>query len=62
LFLEIDHMRRDRHGRLAAATSIGGMTNKCWGRVALPFNTGGMYRGWIRDNGERATAIFEEAG
>jgi len=28
------------------------------GNIALPFNTAGMYRGWIRSNGERETAIF----
>ncbi|MFT4197703.1 MAG: isoaspartyl peptidase/L-asparaginase [Pseudoxanthomonas sp.] len=125
----------DAHGRLAAATSTGGMTNKRWGRVgdspligagtwadarcavsgtgwgeffircavahdiaariayggaslgeaaeavilrrlpqaggdggaiavdaegnlALPFNTGGMYRGWIARDGRRGTAIW----
>lgn len=127
----------DVHGRLAAATSTGGMTNKRWGRVgdspligcgtwadencavsgtgwgeffirnavahdiaariayggaslqdaadavimrevpslggdggaiavdargniALPFNTSGMYRGWIAADGSRGTAIFRE--
>ncbi len=127
----------DAHGRLAAATSTGGMTNKRWGRVgdspligcgtwadahcavsgtgwgeyfirnavahdvaariayggaslqdaadavimrevpslggdggaiavdargniALPFNTSGMYRGWIAADGSRGTAIFRE--
>ncbi|MGQ0800548.1 MAG: isoaspartyl peptidase/L-asparaginase family protein [Pseudomarimonas sp.] len=30
------------------------------GNVALPFNTPGMYRGWIRSNGERQTAIFRD--
>ncbi len=127
----------DREGRIAAATSTGGMTNKRWGRIgdapiigagtyadarcgvsatgwgeffiratvahdicarveyrgdslktaadavvmqvvpelggdggiialdkngniALPFNTEGMYRGWIKPNGERGVAIFKE--
>ncbi len=127
----------DREGRIAAATSTGGMTNKRWGRIgdapiigagtyadarcgvsatgwgeffiratvahdicarveyrgdtlktaadavvmqvvpelggdggvialdkdgniALPFNTEGMYRGWIKPNGERGVAIFRE--
>jgi len=31
------------------------------GNIALPFNTTGMYRGWIRSNGERGTAIFRES-
>lgn len=125
----------DRQGRVAAATSTGGMTNKRWGRVgdapiigagtwadegcavsatgwgeyfirlnvasdicarvryrgdtldlaadqvilkqvpelggdggviavdaqgniALPFNTTGMYRGWVRTDGSRGTAVF----
>lgn len=30
------------------------------GNVALPFNTSGMYRGWIRRDGARGTAIFGE--
>lgn len=126
----------DRQGRLAAATSTGGMTNKRWGRVgdspiigagtyaddrcavsatgwgeffiragvahdlcarmryagqpieqasrevldtvaklggdggliaidadgnlALPFNTAGMYRGWIRRDGSRGVSIFAD--
>ncbi|TAA28845.1 isoaspartyl peptidase/L-asparaginase [Pseudoxanthomonas winnipegensis] len=29
------------------------------GRLALPFNTGGMYRGWIDRDGRRGTAIFD---
>ena len=28
------------------------------GRLALPFNTAGMYRGWIDRDGRRGTAIF----
>jgi L-asparaginase / beta-aspartyl-peptidase len=28
------------------------------GEIALPFNTSGMYRGWIRRDGNRGTAIF----
>jgi beta-aspartyl-peptidase (threonine type) len=30
------------------------------GRIALPFNTSGMYRGWIDVDGNRGTAIFRE--
>jgi L-asparaginase / beta-aspartyl-peptidase len=30
------------------------------GNLALPFNTSGMYRAWIRRDGSRATAIFKE--
>jgi L-asparaginase / beta-aspartyl-peptidase len=136
-FGTVGAVARDRDGRLAAATSTGGMVNKRWGRVgdspligagtwadprcavsatgwgeyfirlgvahdicarvayrgdsladaagsvvmtdvpalggdggviaidadgniALPFNTDGMYRGWIRRDGSRATAIFKE--
>ncbi|WP_024891310.1 isoaspartyl peptidase/L-asparaginase family protein [Luteimonas huabeiensis] len=29
------------------------------GRIALPFNTAGMYRAWIGPDGSRGTAIFE---
>ena len=35
------------------------------GNIAMPFNTSGMYRAWIRPDGSRGTAIFrdeEEAG
>jgi beta-aspartyl-peptidase (threonine type) len=28
------------------------------GSVALPFNSGGMYRGWARHTGERQVAIW----
>jgi beta-aspartyl-peptidase (threonine type) len=28
------------------------------GNIAMPFNTSGMYRAWIRPNGSRGTAIF----
>jgi L-asparaginase / beta-aspartyl-peptidase len=136
-FGTVGAVARDRDGRLAAATSTGGMTNKRWGRVgdapiigagtwadarcavsatgwgeffirlavahdicarvayrgdslaaaadqvimkdvpslggdggviavdaegnlALPFNTSGMYRGWIRRDGSRGTALFTE--
>lgn len=31
------------------------------GNIAMPFNTSGMYRGWIRPDGSRGTAIFREA-
>ncbi|WP_434734745.1 isoaspartyl peptidase/L-asparaginase family protein [Chiayiivirga sp.] len=30
------------------------------GRFALPFNTSGMYRGWIARDGERGVAIFRD--
>ena len=30
------------------------------GNIALPFNTEGMYRGWIKPNGERGVAIFKD--
>lgn len=31
------------------------------GNIAMPFNTPGMYRGWIRPDGSRGTAIFPDA-
>jgi L-asparaginase / beta-aspartyl-peptidase len=30
------------------------------GNIAMPFNTSGMYRGWIRPDGSRGTAIFRD--
>lgn len=30
------------------------------GNVALPFNTSGMYRGWITRDGKRGVAVFKE--
>lgn len=31
------------------------------GNIAMPFNTSGMYRAWIRPDGSRGTAIFRDA-
>ena len=31
------------------------------GNIAMPFNTPGMYRGWIRPDGSRGTAIFPDS-
>ena len=28
------------------------------GNIAMPFNTSGMYRGWVKPDGSRGTAIF----
>lgn len=30
------------------------------GNIAMPFNTEGMYRGWIKPDGERGVAIFKD--
>ena len=30
------------------------------GNIALPFNTEGMYRGWIKPDGSRGVAIFRD--
>lgn len=30
------------------------------GNIAMPFNTPGMYRGWVRPDGSRGTAIFRD--
>jgi len=30
------------------------------GNIAMPFNTGGMYRAWIKPDGTRGTAIFRD--
>ena len=32
------------------------------GNIAMPFNTSGMYRGWIDADGNRGTAIFRDGG
>jgi beta-aspartyl-peptidase (threonine type) len=31
------------------------------GNIAMPFNTSGMYRGWVNADGSRGVAIFKEA-
>lgn len=31
------------------------------GNIAMPFNTSGMYRGWIKPDGSRGTAVFKDA-
>jgi beta-aspartyl-peptidase (threonine type) len=30
------------------------------GTIVMPFNTTGMYRGWINPDGSRGTAIFAD--
>jgi beta-aspartyl-peptidase (threonine type) len=30
------------------------------GNIAMPFNTSGMYRAWVRPDGSRGTAIFRD--
>jgi beta-aspartyl-peptidase (threonine type) len=30
------------------------------GNIAMPFNTSGMYRGWIRPDGSRGVAVFRD--
>ena len=30
------------------------------GNIAMPFNTSGMYRGWVKADGSRGTAIFRD--
>ena len=32
------------------------------GNIAMPFNTPGMYRGWVRTDGRRGTAVFAGEG
>ena len=32
------------------------------GNIAMPFNTSGMYRGWIKPDGSRGTAVFRDDG
>jgi beta-aspartyl-peptidase (threonine type) len=30
------------------------------GNIAMPFNTSGMYRAWIKPDGSRGTAIYDD--
>jgi beta-aspartyl-peptidase (threonine type) len=30
------------------------------GNIAMPFNTSGMYRGWVKPDGTRGVAIFRD--
>ena len=30
------------------------------GHIAMPFNSGSMFRGWVKPDGSRGTAIHEE--
>ena len=30
------------------------------GNIAMPFNTSGMYRGWIKPDGSRGVAVFKD--
>ena len=30
------------------------------GNIAMPFNSGSMFRGWIKPDGSRGTAIHED--
>ncbi|MFC4729633.1 isoaspartyl peptidase/L-asparaginase family protein [Coralloluteibacterium thermophilus] len=47
--------------RVSALGGDGGViTLDAQGRVGLPFNTSGMYRGWVAADGSRGTAIFRE--
>lgn len=32
------------------------------GNIAMPFNTSGMYRAWVKPDGSRGVAIFEDEG
>jgi len=49
------------HERLAAVGGRGGLVAlDAQGNFALPFNTQGMYRGWVGDDGLPRTAIYED--
>ncbi|WDS37497.1 isoaspartyl peptidase/L-asparaginase [Pseudoxanthomonas sp.] len=49
---------------MAAVPALGGdggaIAVDAQGNIALPFNTSGMYRGWIAADGSRGTAIFRD--
>ena len=50
------------HGVVAAMGGDGGaIALDRQGNIAMPFNTPGMYRGWVRPDGSRGTAIFPDA-
>jgi beta-aspartyl-peptidase (threonine type) len=57
----LDDAARAVIGELAAAGGSGGViaVDRA-GALALPFNTAGMYRGYIRDGGAIHTAIYDE--
>ena len=49
------------HGTLAEMGGTGGMIAlDAEGNVAMPFNTSGMFRGYIDENGEVTIRIFED--
>ncbi len=47
------HVDLDALGGLGGVIAVDG-----WGRVAMPFNTGGMFRGWWRQAGGDGVAIW----
>jgi beta-aspartyl-peptidase (threonine type) len=50
------------HGVVATMGGDGGaIALDRQGNIAMPFNTPGMYRGWVRPDGSRGTAIFPDA-
>lgn len=44
----------------AAGGDGGAIALDAQGNIAMPFNTSGMYRGWIRTDGSRGTAVFKD--
>ncbi len=49
------------HERLPALSGRGGLVAlDARGNFALPFNTQGMYRGWVGEDGRPRTAIYED--
>lgn len=49
------------NGRIPRAGGDGGaIALDAQGNIAMPFNTPGMYRGWIRPDGQRGVAIFRD--
>ena len=49
-----------RGDSLAKAAEGGAIALDAQGNIAMPFNTSGMYRAWIRPDGSRGTAIFRD--
>ena len=45
----------------AAGGDGGAIAMDSQGNIAMPFNSGSMFRGWIKPDGSRGTAIHEEA-
>jgi L-asparaginase / beta-aspartyl-peptidase len=47
--------------KLVEAGATGGVVAvDSQGNISMPFNTSGMYRGYVKSTGEKETAIFKD--